>query len=102
LRLLADTRPINFGPCHLFLRHRSKFYLKLGEADVCYLLMDHKGVRYELLQTLQPDGWKWVAHISHTQQTTGFNTSKDLAARAARRAIEKALAAEEKREENPF
>ena len=62
--------------------------------------MEHKGVRYELLQTVHPSGWKWVAHISHTKQTTGFSSSKDLAVRAAKRAIEKALAAEKKREEN--
>jgi hypothetical protein len=60
--------------------------------------MLHKGVRYELLQTVHPSGWKWV--VSHTKQTTGFSFSKDLAIRAAKRAIEKALAPEEKREED--
>jgi len=64
--------------------------------------MEHKGVRYMVLQTVHPSGWKWVAHISHTKQTTGFSSSKDLAIRAAKRAIEKALAAEEKREGNPI
>jgi predicted RNase H-like HicB family nuclease len=64
--------------------------------------MEHKRVRYELLQTVHPSGWKWVAHVSHIKQTTGFSSSKDLAIRAAKRAIEKALAAEEKREGNPF
>ena len=63
--------------------------------------MEHKGVRYVVLQTVHPSGWKWVAHISHTKQTTGFSSSKDLAIRAAKRAIEKALAAEENREGNP-
>jgi len=63
-------------------------------------MMDHKGVRYELLRTLHPEGWKWVAHISHTKQATGFSSSKDLAVHAAKRAIEKALAPEEKREED--
>ncbi len=53
-----------------------------------------------VVQTVHPSGWKWVAHISHTKQTTGFSSSKDLAVRAAKRAIEKALAAEKKREEN--
>jgi hypothetical protein len=53
--------------------------------------MDHKGIRYELLQTIHPSGWKWVAHVSHTKQVTGFSSSKELATRAAKRAIEKAL-----------
>jgi hypothetical protein len=59
--------------------------------------MDHKGLRYELLQTTNPAGWKWVAHISPTKQAVGFSSSKDLAAHAAKRAIEKALKAEEKK-----
>jgi hypothetical protein len=51
--------------------------------------MDHKGVRYELLQAVHPSGWKWVAHLSPTQ--TGFSTSKEVATHAAKGAIEKAL-----------
>ena len=61
------------------------------ELAVCYLLMDQKGVRYELVQSVHPSGWKWIAHISRTKQTTGFSSSKELAIHAARRAIEKAL-----------
>jgi hypothetical protein len=53
--------------------------------------MDHKGVRYELLQTVDPSGWKWIAHISHTKQITGFSRSRDLAIHAAKRAIEGTL-----------
>ena len=53
--------------------------------------MDHKGVRYEVLQAVHPSGWKWVAHISHTRQATGFSSSKEVAIHAAKRAIEKAL-----------
>jgi hypothetical protein len=64
--------------------------------------MEHKGVRYELLQTAHPSGWKWVAHVSATKQTTGFSSSKDLAIHAAKRAIEKALEAEEKRNGKPL
>jgi hypothetical protein len=53
--------------------------------------MDHKGVRYELLQTVHPPGWKWIAHISHTKQITGFSSSKEVAIHGAKRAIDKAL-----------
>ena len=62
--------------------------------------MQHKGVRYELLQTVHPAGWKWVAHISHTRQITGSSRSKEIAIAAAKRAIAKALEAEKKREGN--
>ena len=71
------------------------------ELDNRYPLMDHKGVRYEVLQTVHPAGWKWVAHISHTKQTTGISSSRDLAVDAAKRAIDKALAAREKRDGEP-
>jgi hypothetical protein len=53
--------------------------------------MDHKGVRYEVLQALHPPGWKWVAHISPTRQATGFSSYREIAINAAKRAIEKAL-----------
>jgi hypothetical protein len=52
--------------------------------------MDHKGVRYELLQTMNPAGWKWVVHLGEIQPA-GFSSSKQLAIHAAQRAIEKAL-----------
>jgi len=54
--------------------------------------MEHEGIRYELLQTTNPCGWKWVAHLSHTQQATGFSRSRDIAIHAAKRAIENASA----------
>jgi hypothetical protein len=52
--------------------------------------MEYKGVRYDLLQTTNPSGWKWVAHLS-ARQPAGFSSSKQLAIHAAERAIEKAL-----------
>jgi len=53
--------------------------------------MDHKGLRYEVLQTVHPAGWKWVAHISPTREVRGFSSYKEIAINAAKRAIEKAL-----------
>jgi hypothetical protein len=53
--------------------------------------MEHKGVRYDVLQAVHPSGWRWVAHVSPIRQTTGFSSNKELAIRAAKRAIEKAL-----------
>ena len=63
--------------------------------------MEHKGVRYELLQTEHAFGWKWVAHISPTRQITGFSSYKEIAIQAAKRAIEIALHAAEKRNRTP-
>jgi hypothetical protein len=64
--------------------------------------MEHKGLRYELLQTITPAGWKWVVHLSTIKTQTGFSFSKDLAIHAAKRAIEKALEADEKRKGQPL
>jgi hypothetical protein len=65
-------------------------------------LMEHNGVRYELLETVNPPGWKWVARISPIKQAAGFSASKELAVHAAKRAIEKALEAEKRRRESRF
>ena len=61
------------------------------ELAGCCSLMDHKGVRYEVLEAVSPSGWKWVVHLSPIKTQTGFSFSKDLAIHAAKRAIEKAL-----------
>jgi hypothetical protein len=55
--------------------------------------MEHKGIRYEVVQTLQPRGWKWIVHLDSTRTQTGFASDKQLAIHAATRAIDKALAA---------
>jgi hypothetical protein len=55
--------------------------------------MEHKGIRYDLVQALSPRGWKWVAHLSATETKTGFSYSKQMAQFAAIRAIDKALEA---------
>jgi hypothetical protein len=30
--------------------------------------MQHMGVRYELMQTTNPSGWKWIAHLANVSQ----------------------------------
>ena len=64
--------------------------------------MEHRGVRYELQQITSPSGWKWIAHLSPTKLQTGFSRSKDIAAFAATRAIDKALENAFKGNENRF
>jgi hypothetical protein len=64
--------------------------------------MEHRGVRYELVQMTSPSGWKWIAHLGPTKMQTGFSRSKDIAAFAATRAIDKALKAATKENGNQF
>lgn len=59
-------------------------------AGACSFV-EHKGIRYELLQSIRPTGWKWVVHIKPTKTRTGFSSSKQIAEFAARRAIDKAI-----------
>jgi hypothetical protein len=56
-----------------------------------FQVMEHKGIRYELLQSVSPAGWRWVAHTSLTEPKMGFSRSKQLAEFAAQSAIDKAL-----------
>jgi len=58
--------------------------------------MEHRGVRYELVQTVKPAGWKWVAHLNSVRIQTGFASDKQLAIHAATRAIDKAIDGENK------
>jgi hypothetical protein len=53
--------------------------------------MEHKGIRYDVVQSASPRGWKWVVHLSATKTKTGFSYSKQLAAFAAIKAIDNAL-----------
>ena len=63
--------------------------------------MEHKGLRYEVLQMTHPSGWKWIVHLSAIKTQTGFCRSKDVALFAATRAIDKALEAEKKEKGKP-
>jgi hypothetical protein len=53
--------------------------------------MEHKGIRYELQQTTDPAGWKWLVHVTTTDSRIGFSRSKQLAEFAAFKAIDQAI-----------
>ena len=58
--------------------------------------MEHRGVRYVLVQTAKPAGWKWVVHLNPIRTLSGFSSDKQLAIHGAKRAIDKALDGEKK------
>jgi hypothetical protein len=62
--------------------------------------MEYKGVRYELLEVVNPFGWKWIVQLGATK-TAGFSRSKYVADFAAKRAIEKGLNEEGDEGEKP-
>jgi hypothetical protein len=58
--------------------------------------MEHRGVRYELVQITNPVGWKWIVHLNSTKTQTGFSSDKQLAMHAATRVINNAVDGEKK------
>jgi hypothetical protein len=56
--------------------------------------MEHKGIEYQILQTLSRSKWKWVVHLSATEEKTGVTTSKRKAIDSAIKAIDSAKVAE--------
>jgi hypothetical protein len=54
--------------------------------------MDHKGVRYEILQTANPTGWKWFVYLPNGKTKTGVSHSKGTALFRAFKAIDEAEA----------
>ncbi len=50
--------------------------------------MDHKGVQYEILQTANPTGWKWVVHLPDGRTETGVAPAKGTALFRAIRTID--------------
>ena len=53
--------------------------------------MEYRGMRYELVQTGNPAGWKWVVHLNSVRMQSGFSSDKQLAIFAAMHAINKAI-----------
>ena len=55
--------------------------------------MEYRGIRYEVVQTANPSGFKWVVHLDATRTKTGISYSRRTAILDAERAIDKALGA---------
>ena len=53
--------------------------------------MQHNGVKFEVVQTAGPTGWRWSFQIPGKRIKTGRAASRALAILYARTAIEKAI-----------
>jgi hypothetical protein len=58
--------------------------------------MDHKGIRYQVVQTANPAGFKWIVHPDENRTKTGVSYSRGNAIFHAVRAIDKAVSASAK------
>ena len=58
--------------------------------------MDHKGIRYQVVQTANPSGFKWIVHLDEIRTKTGVSYSRGNAIFHAVRAIDKAVSASAK------
>lgn len=63
-----------------------------GVAALC-LYMEYKGIRFEVVQTANPTGWKWVVHFDPNRRKSGISFSRAMAITSAKYAIEKGLKA---------
>jgi hypothetical protein len=53
--------------------------------------MEYKGIRFEIVETTNPYGWKWIVFLDETRMRTGQALTRADAALDAELAIEKAL-----------
>jgi hypothetical protein len=53
--------------------------------------MEHQGVEYTIVQTINPFGWKWSFERGERTRKTGLAFSRAEAVSAAERAISKSL-----------
>ena len=55
--------------------------------------MEYRGIRYQVVQTANPTGFKWTAQLDATRSRTGQSYSMKSAILDAERAIDKAIRA---------
>jgi hypothetical protein len=53
--------------------------------------MEHKGARYQVVETTNPKGWKWTVQLADGRTITGVSFSRGHAIFRAICAIDKAL-----------
>jgi len=51
--------------------------------------MEYKGIRYDVLQTANPTGWKWTVWLDERRTKSGVSFSRATAILFAEHAIEK-------------
>jgi hypothetical protein len=54
--------------------------------------VEYRGVQYEVVQTANPTGYKWVVHLTTTRVKTGSSFSRAVAIVEAKRVIDKTVA----------
>jgi hypothetical protein len=58
--------------------------------------VEHKGVQYQVVQTANPTGFKWIVHLDENRTKTGLSYSRTSAISSAVRAIDKVMSASAK------
>jgi len=53
--------------------------------------MEHRGIEYQIVQTANPKGWRWIARLSEHSMKSGTSNSSGNAIFKALRAIDIAL-----------
>jgi hypothetical protein len=53
--------------------------------------MEHRGIRYEVEEMIEPAGFIWTVHLGENGTKIGVSFSKENAIDGARRAVDKAV-----------
>jgi hypothetical protein len=64
--------------------------------------MKHRDIEYRIHQTTNPKSWMWTVHMDEKRTKTGESSSRGNAIFNAVRAIDKALAALSKTDDDPL
>jgi hypothetical protein len=64
--------------------------------------MKQREIEYQILQTANPTGWKWTVHMDQRRTKTGESSSRGSAIFSAIRAIDRALGAPPKIDDDPI
>jgi hypothetical protein len=101
-------RPLKPFRCHLFLDHRpavasggpptrGTFFRLSPEPDgnlrstSVLPIMRYRDTEYQVVQTLNPTGFRWTVHLDENRTKIGAGFSRTQAIGLAQRAIDKAL-----------
>ena len=63
------------------------------------LPMEHNGTEYSVVQTISPAGWRWTVRIPGRKPKTGLSHNRQMAANAAKAAIETAIRVKPEKEQ---
>lgn len=79
----------------MHVRRRRASAATIARVARCSVVMEHRGVPYQVVQTASPNGFKWTVQLDATRIKSGLCLSKGNAIFTAMRVIDAALGADD-------